>query len=208
VAREAQTGIRFTALKASFLDEEVARQFLDCDYLFLAADSMQARFLFNAIVHQYLIPGTQIGAKVEVDSRSGALLQVLSAYRPVTPDSGCLWCNGLIPPARLQDEALTDTERRGWRYVDDDRVVSPSVITLNAVGASLAVNDYLMRTTGLRTFHGGDFYNVVHARRNEAEYHQPRRDNSCLECGLSSASRFARGDSVELPTRAPRGKAH
>ena len=40
---------------------------MDCDYLFLAADTMRARLLFNAIVHQYLVPGVQVGAKVHED---------------------------------------------------------------------------------------------------------------------------------------------
>lgn len=35
-----------------------------CDYLFLAADSMRARLVFNALVHQYLIPGVQLGSKI------------------------------------------------------------------------------------------------------------------------------------------------
>ena len=202
VAKQANPGIEFEAIKGDFLNPEIAHRFLDCDYIFLAADSMLARYLFNAMVHQYLIPGAQIGAKVEIDAKSGVVSQVVSNYRPVTPDSGCLLCNSLIPAARLQEEALTADERRRWKYVDDANVHAPSVITLNAVGASLAVNDYLFRVTGLRAFQGGDFYSVAHARKNFVEYVQPRRDPSCLECGTSSASRFARGDSANLPTRA------
>ena len=40
--------------------ESVARQLTGCDYLFLAADSMRARLVFNALIHQYLIPGVQL----------------------------------------------------------------------------------------------------------------------------------------------------
>ena len=39
----------------NFLEAEVAAKFTNRDYLFLAADTMRARLLFNAIVHQYLI---------------------------------------------------------------------------------------------------------------------------------------------------------
>jgi tRNA A37 threonylcarbamoyladenosine dehydratase len=55
------------AIFGDFLDAEIAAKFVDCDYLFLAADTMRARFLFNALVHQFLIPGVQVGAKVRVD---------------------------------------------------------------------------------------------------------------------------------------------
>ena len=47
---------------------------IDCDYLFLAADSMQARLVLNALVHQYLIPGAPLDAKVTVDSETGDIL--------------------------------------------------------------------------------------------------------------------------------------
>lgn len=35
-----------------------------CDYIFLAADSHRARLLFNALVHQYLIPDIQLGSRI------------------------------------------------------------------------------------------------------------------------------------------------
>src|SRR5262249_31326636 len=44
--------------------DSIAKQLTACDYLFLAADSMRARLVFNAIVHQYLIPGVQVGSKI------------------------------------------------------------------------------------------------------------------------------------------------
>ena len=40
-----------TAIFADYLLADVATKFIDCDYLFLAADTMQARLLFNAMVH-------------------------------------------------------------------------------------------------------------------------------------------------------------
>jgi hypothetical protein len=57
---------------------------------------MRGRLLFNAIVHQYLIPGVQVGAKVRVDPKSGEVLDTYSVVRPVTSESGCLLCNRLI----------------------------------------------------------------------------------------------------------------
>ena len=64
---------------------------------------MRARLLFNAIVHQYLIPGVQVGAKVRVDRATGEVLDAFSVVRPVTSDSGCLLCSGLINSAKLQE---------------------------------------------------------------------------------------------------------
>jgi hypothetical protein len=47
--------------------EKAAKKLLDRDYLFLAAGTMRARLLIDAIVHQYLIPAVQIGSKVSRD---------------------------------------------------------------------------------------------------------------------------------------------
>jgi tRNA A37 threonylcarbamoyladenosine dehydratase len=68
---QANPRARVEAIFGDFMEAEIASMFVDCDYLFLAADTMRARLLFNAIVHQYLIPGVQVGGKVQVDKGDG-----------------------------------------------------------------------------------------------------------------------------------------
>jgi hypothetical protein len=46
--RRANPSAKIVALNSNFLEPQVAQRFLDCDYLFLAADMMGARLLFNA----------------------------------------------------------------------------------------------------------------------------------------------------------------
>jgi len=193
-------------LLASVTDDFVARQLMDSDFIFLAADSMQARLVFNALVHQCLIPGIQVGAKVTVDSSTGSLFDVFSVVRSVTPDRGCLWCNGLISPTRLAEEAATPAERQAQRYVDDPDVVAPSVITLNAVAAGRAVDDFLFAVTGLRDERIDYDYVKYEPTTGDVKKFVARRDADCSECGLSPSSRFAMGQSRRLPTKlsAPR----
>ena len=95
-ARRANRDVRFEAIFGNVVDDAIAMKLRDCDFLFLAADTDQARLVFNALVHQYLIPGVQVGSKVEVDKASGKINDVFSVVRPVVPDSGCLWCAHLI----------------------------------------------------------------------------------------------------------------
>lgn len=201
VALAANPTARVDALTASVVDDEVARRLRTCDVIILAADTMQARLVINAIAHQFLIPTYQIGSKVQVDRASGAVLDAFSVVRPIIPGgAGCLLCNGLIGADQLAQEAHSATERRAQRYVDEDEIVAPSVITLNAVGASIACNEVMMRAVGLRTEHGGEF-TYIDARSGSIRYEVPRRDADCPECGTSTPSRLARGDSVRLPTR-------
>lgn len=201
IARRANPAIKVTRLFKDVLDSKVIDPFRDCDYVFLAADKMQVRLLFNALVHQYLIPGAQIGSKVETDKESGKVIDVFSVYRPVTLYSGCLWCNGLINPKKLQEESLTPDQLRSQRYIDDTTVVSPSVIGLNAIGVSLAINDFMFYATGLlETDIELDFQRYQPLSRSMM-LEKPRRDEECPECGFTMRSRFAKGDTRSLPNR-------
>jgi hypothetical protein len=201
VARRANSRIKIEQIFGDITDSDVAACFTDCDYLFLAADTHQARLVFNALVYQYLIPGFQIGAKVPVNKNTGIVGEVFTVCRPVLPSSGCLWCNGLISSEELQREAATPEERADQRYVDDVDVVAPSVITLNATAASQAANDFLFALTGLTRPNAPTDYRYLFPRRREISFHSPRKDFDCRECGTMSHSRFARGDSFSLPTR-------
>lgn len=201
LARRANPACIVERVDGDFAAEAVAQRFIDCDYLFLAADTMRARLVFNALVHQYLIPGAQIGAKVTVDRASGAIEDVFCVYRPVFPDSGCLWCNGLISPAKLQEEAISEKERRQQRYVDEAAVQAPSVITLNAVAAAHAVDDYLFAVTGLLNPDTSNAYRRFLPLMGDFVLDEPRKDVGCPECGSSPRGRLGLGSARRLPTR-------
>jgi hypothetical protein len=201
VARAANPAGIFEPILGDVIDDAVARRLVDCDYLFLAADTMQARAVFNALVHQYLIPGMQVGVKVPVDRATGDVGTVFTVARPVSPDHGCLWCNGLIDPTRLREEGLSPAERDAQRYVDDQAVIAPSVITLNAVAAALAADDFLFTVTGLHHPTVTDDYLRFLPRDAQLAHDMPRADPTCLDCGRGQRSRRAKGDTRSLPTR-------
>jgi tRNA A37 threonylcarbamoyladenosine dehydratase len=201
VVQAANPKIVVEVVNGDLADDEVAQRLVDCDFLFLAADSVRARLVFNALVHQYLIPGTQVGAKVTVDPTSGEITDVFSVFRPVIPDSGCLWCNGLISPSRLQEEAISEKERQQQHYVEDTEVHAPSVITLNAVAAAHAADDFLFSVTELLDPKVGSDYRYFRPVAGSILYDEPAKDPQCPECGAGRKSRLALGDAKRLPTR-------
>lgn len=201
VATRANPAVRFIGLPKDFVIAHTAEAFVDCDYLFLAADSFQARAVFNAMVFQYLIPGVQVGSKVRTDRVTGDVLDVFCTSRPVGPTAGCLWCNGYIPPARLQEEAATAAERRAQRYVDDPDVIAPSVITLNARAASAAADDFMFSITGLTDATAETGYLRFTPQTRNMKIEEPRRDADCIMCGDGHCSNRGRGDSGRLPTK-------
>lgn len=196
VARDANRKLRFTGRFADVTDPVIAAELTDCDYIFLAADTAQARLVFNALVHQYLIPGVQVGAKAQIDKDTGEVLDLFSVVRPVFPGAGCLWCNELISPAKLQEEATDPEQRRRQRYVDGEDIPDPSVITLNAVAAAHATNDYLFNQLGMQE-PAPLRWTFFYPREQEAAVDIPRSDTDCYEC----ARRLGAGPILRLPVK-------
>ncbi|KJL28829.1 Molybdopterin-synthase adenylyltransferase [Microbacterium oxydans] len=195
VARQASATIRITSVRRSVMEPEVAALLADCDHIFLAADSALARRLVNSVSHQYLIPNTQIGAKVSV--KDGEITDIFSVSRMSSPGSGCLQCNGLIPAWKITAEATSPEQRKRQQYIDDDDVHAPSVITLNAVAASRAIDDWLMSVGGLVERDAStDHWVSYHPLTDEVVEIEPVKDDGCLQCG---PNRFALGDGKELP---------
>jgi molybdopterin/thiamine biosynthesis adenylyltransferase len=202
-ARRANPRVRYNAVAGNIVQRDVALLLKDVDFLFLCADSAQSRHVFNALVHQYLLPGIQVGSKVQVDKVSGLVGEIFTASRPVLPyaNGGCLWCNELISPAKLQEEAISEGERRQQAYVEEVSVTAPSIITLNAVACAPAVNDFLLGHFGLLHEHARSGYVMQFSRDRDWRSVECRAEETCLHCGTKKASVFARGDRVDLPCR-------
>ena len=195
VAREANPAIRYEAIVGDVTEPAVAERLVDCDAIFLAADSMQARLVINAVCHQYLIPTWQVGAKVVSDS-TGAIQDVFSVVRQVVPGQSCLWCNGLVNRTRLAEEAASPEQRASQRYVD--AVPAPSVITLNAVACAHAVNQYLFTTLELQEMPEEVHWLKYRPTTAGPTIELPRREPDCSEC----QGRLGAGRLQPLPLRA------
>ena len=203
VAHQANGRIAYDAIEGDILDAAVAGKLTDCDFIFLATDNIASRLVFNAVLHQYLIPGAQVGVKVVADRQSGEIRDITCATRLVFPHpgGGCLHCNGWIPSARLQDEAEGEDELRARGYIDGASVAAPSVITLNALSAAEAANDVMMLFTGLYD-PGTEFFHRIY----DAQVRMPRQvelvyPTSCLMCSRGTGSDYARGERASLPCR-------
>jgi hypothetical protein len=204
VAKQGRPKIKFAGHACSVTEPDAARDLIDCDYVFLAADSMQARLVTNALIHQYLIPAIQMGTKAQTDPETGEILQLFVVVRELIPGIGCLWCNQLISPTKLQEEATSQEQVHRQRYVDEPEVQSPAVITLNAIAASRATTDYLINVTGLSKSMSPVCWHKYFPLEDKWIEEEPRRDDDCSEC--SAAGRLAAGDSRRLPTKMPKAK--
>ncbi len=195
IARDANPDIRHEAVVGDVTEPGVAERLIDCDAIFLAADSMQARLVTNAICHQFLIPTWQVGAKVVSDS-AGKIHDVFSVVRQLVPGQSCLWCNELIDRARLAEEAASPEQRAAQSYVNE--VPNPSVITLNAVACSHAVDQYLFAILALREAPNNIYWQKFRPFEKSLIDEVPRSEPDCVEC----RGRLGAGSLMSLPTKA------
>jgi molybdopterin/thiamine biosynthesis adenylyltransferase len=197
-ARRANPQIEFIEIDGNVIEPKAALSIVDADFIFLAADSHQARMVFNAIVHQYLIPGIQIGTRIETETDTGNVTEIRSNIRLVLPQTGCLRCNRLISGTKLQQESISETERRRNRYTDE--LPAASVITFNTQSAGQAASDFLLMVGGLMEDAALTDYLRVQPRLRVMEPVVPLPNSpQCSDCGTATASRRARGDSTDLP---------
>lgn len=201
VAKKANPSVRIEVMTEDFSRMHCALKFADCDFLFLAADSMSARLVFNAIVHQYFVPGIQVGAKVVVNEDSDRLADSFSVVRWLSPSTNCLWCSGMISPNQLAIEAKSEKERKEQAYGTAQK--NPSVITMNALAAAQAANDFLFSYLGLHdpsvTVTPRRFR---HLSRSVIDETYPA-SAECPECSQARHSRFGMGDAARLPVSGP-----
>ena len=81
LALDAKPDIGFDAVEADVMEHDAVERLVDCDAIFLAADTMRARLVVNAVCHQYLIPVWQVGTKIQVDVDAGDIEDVFSVVR-------------------------------------------------------------------------------------------------------------------------------
>jgi hypothetical protein len=206
IARRANRSMVVDDVAGDVADEVTAQLLTDCDFIFLAADTMLARDVVNQIAYQFLIPTLQVGSKAVIDQATGDIRDIFSAVRSMGTRRGCLRCNGLVDIKRLSEEALGDPEQvRNQRYVDDPEVHAPSVITLNALGVGWASNAFMQYLVGLRPLAEG--FQILRTTPVGGTHpyvttQEPEIDPSCHVCGYQPYSALARGHQLDLPTRA------
>lgn len=205
IVDNANSASRVEAIAGDVADDAVARRILNCDFIFLAADTMLARDVVNQIAYQYSIPSLQIGSKVVIDKTSGDIRDIFGVVRSIGSEPGCLRCNGLIDAGRLAAESLADpVQLENQRYVDEPGIEAPSVITLNAMAVGWAVNDFMQYAVGIGRPRAG--FRVLRSLPTAPEHPQlvvqtPHVDMDCHVCGHNDYSVLARGDDADLPTR-------
>jgi len=152
--RRAGLGTRIIPLNKSLWDPEAIRSVAQCDIVFGCMDSVDGRYLLNAISTFYNIPYFDIGILLVADrdeENRGRIREVCGTVNYVRPGRSSLMSRGLFT---MQDVAAAGLARNDpaahERQVKDGYIRGaqgrrPAVISVNMFGSSLAVNEFLAR---------------------------------------------------------------
>lgn len=146
--RRINPGITIKSLGKNIAEAGTALAMRDRDVIFLCTDDHWGRSVVNHIAHQYLIPTINLGTRI--DAPQGRITGAMGNIDALLPDGPCLWCKGALDSERIRVESLPEQERESQireGYIEGISNKAPSVISLNATIAGIAVTHFIQLVT-------------------------------------------------------------
>jgi molybdopterin-synthase adenylyltransferase len=172
----------------------VAAHLKSVDIIFGCTDSHGSRAVLQQIAYQYLIPCIDMGTTIVAEN--GEITHIHGRVQLLAPGLPCLTCCHLLDANEVRQDMMTEFERKADPYIVGAREPAPSVMSLNATVASLAVTMLLSIVTEMGGKSRHLIYNAITSSlRTIAHEAHPE----CFVC--SSSGVFARGDSAPLMAR-------
>lgn len=142
-------GTRFDPIQGGVREKSVAESLVHCDIIMGCTDDNSGRIVLGRMPQALLQLLVDCG--VVIDSRGGALFEILGRVSVVTPTSACLVCMGEVDDARARAESMTPeeyTRLAAEGYAPELDTKDPAVITFTTTTASFAINELLARVLG------------------------------------------------------------
>jgi molybdopterin/thiamine biosynthesis adenylyltransferase len=175
------------------------------DVIFGCVDNDGARLMLNEIALAYMIPYFDLA--VGIDAHDGKVANAGGRVAVVQPDGPCLYCMGEIDPEEASYYLASPAERidREMRgYVTGMDVKAPSVVSLNGLITSMAINEFIAFFSGIRPVIPLTSYDLIGTGRAEkGQWLGPlafKPKPLCIQCSLagvgddSDVHRYARLD--------------
>jgi hypothetical protein len=101
----------------------------------------------------------------------------------VNPDGPCMLCANLLDLKEASEDLLSTKEykiKQERGYVSGMDLHSPSVVSLNGVIASLAMTEFIMLVTSLRTAKTLVSYDMLEGRESSVVLRELRKNTQCI----------------------------
>ncbi|ODA68967.1 Molybdopterin-synthase adenylyltransferase [Methyloligella halotolerans] len=150
----ADLGTRVIRIKKNLWDRDVVRAVAQCDVVFGCMDTVDGRYLLNALAAYYTLPYFDVGVRLVADSQreSGSnIREICGTVHYIRPGRSSLMSRGLFSMKqvaaaglRRNDPAAHDRQVRDG-YIAGVQANRPAVISVNMFAAALAVDEFLAR---------------------------------------------------------------
>jgi molybdopterin/thiamine biosynthesis adenylyltransferase len=202
---------RVLALKTRLQSRDALDALKGVDVIFGCVDNDGARLILNEVALAYGIPYIDLAVGIGADR--GVVSQAGGRVVMVVPGGPCLNCLGEIDTAEAAYflSSRTDQEQQVNRgYVTGVNVSAPAVVSLNAMIAAAAVNEFANLVSGLRPVNVYTEYDLLgQGRPVKSQWVVPtsvRRNSSCVECTVAGLGDASGLDRYALGAEAGEGK--
>ncbi len=148
-------GTQVEPLPVDVMSTRAVAALSQCDVVFGCTDAIDAREVLNRVAVYYQVPLIDVGVRLEADGLGG-VEQIVGSVHYVHPESRSFLERRLYTPAQLyavglrRDDPEAYAQQVRQRYIRGADEERPAVASVNALYASLAVNELLARIHAVR----------------------------------------------------------
>jgi proteasome lid subunit RPN8/RPN11 len=163
-------GTKVIRLPLNLWNREVVQAVAQCDVVFGCMDTIDGRYLLNALSSYYIIPYFDIGVRldaVRAGIQRGRIREVCGTIHYLKPGRSSLMSRGLFTMQEVAAAGLRRNDPAAFtRQLEDGYIRGivghrPAVISVNMLAASLAVNEFLARLHPFREEPNATFASVI-----------------------------------------------
>jgi hypothetical protein len=147
-------GTRVIRLASNLWSADVVRSVAQCDLVFGCMDTVDGRYLLNALASYYAIGYFDIGVRLEAndsDKNKGGVREVCGTVHYLQPGKSSLLTRDLFSLEQVAAAGLKRNDPEAFQQQLSDGYIAggqgnrPAVISVNMFASSLAVNEFLAR---------------------------------------------------------------
>lgn len=164
--RKYRHDIEIVTVEKHIQSEEAIIAASGCDVLFSCVDTMEARHYCELMSRAFIQPLIDVGVTIptaQQENKDVRILEVCGRIDYVRPDGPSLSNRGVVTPEGLHAEYLRRVDPHTFvRQVEEGYMrgvpeEAPSVLTLNMIGAALAVEEWMARCYPYRHESNSDY---------------------------------------------------
>ncbi|MGE3467037.1 MAG: ThiF family adenylyltransferase [Pyrinomonadaceae bacterium] len=163
-------GTRVIGVNRNLWDPETVRMVAQCDVLFGCMDTIDGRYLLNAISTYYNIPYFDMGVRLDAvrdGNQKGKIREVCGTINYLKPGRSSLMSRGLFTMTDVAAAGLRRNDPAAFKqqlkdgYIKGVQGNRPAVISVNMLASAFAVNEFLARLHPYREERNDSYASVI-----------------------------------------------